>query len=283
MPKFILYYGQLATAFLIWSFWLIPVRYLKLNAFSLSFLTCFWASIFWGFFCFYKYKSKIFLDRRSLNGLFLLSVFFILNMLTYLGALKYTTGAVAVLTHYTAPVFVAVLAPIFLKEKITKKIMLGLFLSMTGFVTIFYTDENIAGNYLKGALFGLSSGFFYAVIIIITKKILLKLNDEFLLFYQNLFSVFIFIPIFPFVDIKFKINDFFFLGILSFIYSVVASKLYVNALKKVEGIRASIIGYLEPLGTIMWGFFFFKESITIRTIIGGLFILFSGYLVSTKE
>lgn len=204
-------------------------------------------------------------------------------MLTYLGALKYTTGAVAVLTHYTAPIFVAILAPIFLKERITKRIIIGLFLSITGFVAIFYSKEGIKGESLIGAILGLSSGLFYAVIIIIAKKILLKVNEEFLLFYQNVFSFIIFLPFLPFINLNLNIKTFLYLGILSFIYSVVASKLYINALKKVEGIRASIIGYLEPLGTIIWGFIFFQENITIKTIIGGIFILFSGYLVTTKE
>lgn len=283
MPKVVLYYGQLACAFLIWSSWLIPVRYLEINAYSLSFLTCLWASIFWGSFCLFKYKSRIFLNIKKLKGLFLLAIFFILNMLTYLGALKYTTGAIAVLTHYTAPIFVAILAPIFLKERITKRIIIGLLLSITGFIAIFYTKQGVKGESLIGALLGLASGLFYALIIIIAKRVLLRIEEELLLFYQNLFSVFIFIPFLAFFKLNFEKGHFFSISILSFLYSVLASKLYVNALKRVEGIRASIIGYLEPLGTIIWGFIFFQENITIKTIIGGIFILFSGYLVTTKE
>ncbi|MCX7991799.1 MAG: DMT family transporter [Proteobacteria bacterium] len=283
MPDRFLYYGQLSCAFLIWSSWLIPVRYLSINAYSISFLTCLWASVFWGLYCLYKFKSGIFLKKKNLASLFLLACFFILNMLTYLGALKYTTGAIAVLTHYTAPVFVAILAPVFLKERLTKRVITGLLLSLTGFITIFYTADKITEDSLKGALLGLASGFFYALIIIIAKKALLKIKEEFLLFYQNLFSFILFIPFLPFIEINLEVKYIFYLGGLSFIYSVVASKLYVNSLKNVEGIRASIIGYIEPLGTIVWGFIFFQESITIRTILGGILILFSGYLVTTKE
>ncbi len=283
MIKEKIYYGQLAAAFLIWSSWLIPVRNLKINAFTISFFTCLWAALYWGIYCFYKYRGRLLIEKKIYINLLFLAFFFLLNMLTYLGALKYTTGAVAVLTHYTAPVFVALLAPLFLQERITKKILTGLVLSMIGFIAIFYTREVVDDNFVKGALLGLASGFFYAVIIIVAKKTLLRLNEEFLLFYQNLFSAIIFLPLSPFIDISIEVRDFFYLGLIAFIYSVVASKLYINALKKVEGIRASIIGYTEPLGTIMWGFIFFQESITIKTVLGGVLILFSGYLVSTKD
>lgn len=283
MPISLIPFLQLAGAFLIWSSWLIPIRFLRLNAFTISLFTCFWASIFWGLYCLIKAKDSILLNKGQYLKLFLLSLFFILNMLTYLGALKYATAAVAVLTHYIAPVFVAIMAPIFLKERLTYRIIVGLGLSVIGFVIIFYSRENMGGDYIKGALLGLASGVFYAVIIILAKKALIFIKEEVLLFYQNLFSVFIFFPLLPYINISFQLGDFFIMAILAFVYSVVASILYIRALKRVEGIRVSIIGYFEPLGTIIWGFVFFKENITIKTIIGGLLILFSGYLVSKRE
>ncbi len=274
---------QLIGAFLIWSSWVIPVRLLNLNPITISFVICLWASFFWGIRLFLISNSLFYLNRKQLYLLVSLAIFFVLNMLTYLGALRYTTAAVAVLTHYTAPVFVAILAPIFLKEKLTARILAGLILSLLGFVFIFYNRENIGGDYVKGALLGLASGLFYGVIIIIAKKTLLRAREEVLLFYQNIFSSLIIFTLIPFVNFDINLRHFLILGGLAFLYSLIASELYMRSLKLIEGIRVSIIGYFEPLGTIIWGFIFFKESITIKTIIGGLLILFSGYLVTAKE
>jgi drug/metabolite transporter (DMT)-like permease len=62
----------------------------------------------------------------------ILGIFSLVNTFAYFYAFQNTTIANAVLTHYTAPVIVALLASFFLKEKITGKIILVLFLASAG-------------------------------------------------------------------------------------------------------------------------------------------------------
>lgn len=272
---------NLFISFTIWSSWLIPVRLLGENAITVSFFTTLFAAFFWGIFYLLKKRKKTF-ERKKIIGLIILSIFFVLNMATYLGALKFTNAAIAVLTHYTAPVFVAFIAPFVLKEKITKDKVFSLILSLIGFFIIFFKKTDISNDSLSGTFLGLASGLFYALIIVTAKKLLQDVEEFAVLFFQNLFGTFWLILFYKGINFNGSFQLYSTLFLLSFMYSVVASYFYITSLSKVEGTRVAIIGYLEPVGTIFWGWLFFKESITIRTILGAVLILYSGYRVASN-
>lgn len=272
----------LTLSFIIWSSWLIPVRILDETAITISFFTTLFAAFFWGA-VLLKKGRKGNLKSIKIGGLLLLSFFFVANMLTYLGSLKYTEVAVAVLTHYTAPIFVAFIAPIFLKEKITRDKIIALVLSLVGFAIIFLKKPTISDTFWLGTLLGLSSGLFYALIIVVAKMVLQNTDRYALLFFQNLFGSILLLFLFPYINLAAPLKTYLLLLFLSFLYSVVASYFYVTSLSKVEGTKVAIIGYLEPVGAIFWGWIFFNESITIKTLAGAFLILYSGYRIASAN
>lgn len=273
----------LSLSFVIWSSWLIPIRLIGEGTITIIFFTSFFAALFWGIILYNKKKHFFTLKKNKISGLFLLSLFFMLNMLCYLGALKYTDASIAVLTHYTAPIFVAFLATFFLKEKITKEIIFALIIAATGFITIFFKKESSSAHYVLGTLLGFASGLFYALIIIVAKKMIEIVDNEELLFAQNFFGAILVLLLFRFINFKISPKTGIILIFISLLYSVIASYMYINALKKIEGTKVAIIGYVEPVGTILWGWLFFKESITIKTVLGALLILYSGYKVASVK
>ncbi|HCL82263.1 MAG TPA: hypothetical protein DHW81_08655, partial [Nitrospiraceae bacterium] len=56
----------------------------------------------------------------------------LINTFLFFYAYKHTSIANAVLTHYTAPVIVAFLAPVFLRERLTTKILLAVVVATAG-------------------------------------------------------------------------------------------------------------------------------------------------------
>lgn len=276
-------YVSIGIAFLIWSSWVIPVRSLGYNAYTLVFFSSIFAAFLWGVFNIIKKKKIRFGSKKEKIGLLALSSFFVANLITYLLSLKLTTASIAVLTHYSAPIFVAILAPYFLNEKITKITFLAMVTAIFGFVIIMLNSNFNKYNSNLGALLGLASGFFYGLSIILARLLLKNLESETIIFSQNLFSG-LFLLIF-FKNISFNINLDFLLKMiaLAFFYSVVASYLYLYGLKKLGGIRTSIIGYIEPFGTVIWGWLIFNEKITFHILIGGFLILLSGYMVSRND
>jgi len=83
--------------------------------------------------------------------------------------------AVAVLLNYTAPLFVAVLARLFLREELSPRKALALGLSMVGLglVTGVLPGGNLAGCSVTplALLSGLGSGFFYAVNLLVLRRL----------------------------------------------------------------------------------------------------------------
>jgi len=270
-----------ALAFLIWSTWVIPVRFLGYNTYTLSFYLCFFATIIWGFVNLVLKKS-FFLTKKELFKLVILSFLFVGNMITYLLSLKITHSSIAVITHYTAPIFVALIAPLTLKERLTKITVISFIIAFLGFIIIFY-NKQVMISFDRGALYGLASGLFYGLSVIIARKTLKTVESESLIFYQNLFS-FLILSVFSYhIDFSFNINMLAWLFLLALMYSGIASFLYLYGLKKIGGIRTSIIGYFEPLGTICWGWLLFNEPLTAKIAIGGFLVLVSGYIVTRYD
>lgn len=274
-------YFYTSFAFIIWSSWVIPVRFLGVNTYTLSFYLCFFSSIIWGLYNLFR-KKHFTLKKRELFFLILLSSLFVGNLITYLLSLQLTSSSIAVLTHYTAPIFVALLAPILLREKITKTTICALSIAFFGF-SIIFGKSNLSLSLDIGAFFGLLSGLFYGLSVITARKILKTLDSEILIFYQNIFSSIVLLIFISKIDFNFNTIFFTKMFFLAFLYSGVASYLYLYGLYRLGGVRTSIIGYFEPLGTFFWGWFVFNEELTLRIIIGGFLILLSGYVITRYD
>ncbi len=229
-----------------------------------------------------KYRKEI-PKGKAFLGLFVLAIISLINTFTFFYSYKNTTIANAVLTHYTAPIMVALLSPIFLKEKLTIKILIAVFLATTGLWIMLdmslkeFCELLIAGDRNTAGIFaGLLSGFAYALLVIIIRVIAQKVNPLVMTFFQNLTIAVILLP---FMD--FSVNFYsalWALLIMGIVHSTIAPVLYFRGMKDVNANRAAILGYLEPVCAIFLGIIFLGEIINYKTIIGGSLILFSGYM-----
>jgi len=219
-----------------------------------------------------KYRKEL-LDIRKLRYPVVLGIISCINTFTFFFAFRNTTIANAVLTHYTAPVIVAFLAPFILKEKITGKIVMVLLLASAG-LWIMLDGFSIAQNQMMGIVSGLASGIAYAFIVIFLRMHSQKFTPLVLAFYTNITIIILlapFIRVFP----MHALWSYLFMGI---IHSTVAPILYYKGLQEVTANKAAVLGYLEPVCAIIISMIFLKEIPGIHSIVGGLMIIFSGYL-----
>jgi drug/metabolite transporter (DMT)-like permease len=202
----------------------------------------------------------------------------LVNTFSYYFALKHTSIANAVLTHYTAPVIVAFLAPAFLGEKITKRAVaaivtasIGLYLMLNGFT---FGDSDTAG-----LAAGLVSGFAYAVVIILGRFLRRDFSPVLLTFVQNTVVA---AGLAPFVR-ETPFNGLAYYLVMGILLSTAAPVLYYKGLGEVAANKAAVLGYLEPVCAILLGIFFLHELPGLYSLFGGVLIIFSGYLTMTKE
>ena len=215
----------------------------------------------------------------------------LVNTFTFLFAYSKTSIANAVLTHYIAPVIVAFLGAVFLKERVTWKIVLSIVLATGGLWIMLGGETMIAcikGVFVEGLKItpdlvgiasGLSSGLFYAVLIILIRYFSQRMNPYVLVFFQNLFIV---LMLLPFVRV-FPSDKMVLFALMGAMHSTLAPYLYYLGLSRIQANRAAVLGYLEPVGAIIFSMIFLAEMPHLRSYIGGAIILFSGYLTITEK
>ncbi len=229
-----------------------------------------------------EYRKKIPRDKTIIY-LLLLALVSLTNTFTFFYSYKTTTIANAVLTHYIAPIIVAFISPIFLKERLTIKILIAVIIATAGLwimldVSILqFINLAIAGDQNTiGILSGLFSGFAYAIVIIVIRFLAQNVNPVIMLFFQN-FTISLLLL--PFIEIPEKIvTSLWAIGIMGIIHSTVAPLLYFRGMREVTANKTAIIGYLEPVCAIILSIIFLNETVNYQTVIGGAMIIFSGYI-----
>lgn len=232
-----------------------------------------------------RYRSSIPRDRGIFYLLFL-GPLMLVNLFTFFYAFKNTTIANAILTHYIAPVLVAFLAAVFLKESITRRVVFSLVIASVGlWILLGINPKDLLGLWEEpsrdtlGIMSGLFSGFAYALIIIVSRVYAQNYSPLVMCFFQN---VMISLILLPFVGMfpREALWSFLLMGL---VHSTVAPVLYFKGMGLVRANRAAILGYLEPVGAIIFGMMFFSEYPAPQSLAGGALIIYSGYLTLKGE
>ena len=182
------------------------------------------------------------------------------------------------LTHYTAPVIVAFLAPLFLRERVTRPIIISIAIASAGLWIMLNGFSFNEGDAL-GITAGLVSGFAYAVVVILIRIYTQSFNPVVLAFFSN---AVIAILLAPFVR-EFPVNALWSFLVMGIVHSTIAPILYFKGLRYVSAGRTAVLGYIEPVIAIIFGIIFLSELPGKGSIIGGLLIIFSGYLTLRGE
>ncbi|MCD6126091.1 MAG: DMT family transporter [Thaumarchaeota archaeon] len=194
-------------------------------------------------------------------------------------AMKLIPIGAAVLINYLAPVFVAVLAPSVLDERLEKKIVIAIVLSILGVFLISCQGLGSGELSILGIIFGLLAATSYGGFVIYSKQTLAKLSYYTVAMYSYLVSALILSPSLLLIKSPLSLNSFILLFLMGVLNTGVAVTLYLKGLRSLKAQEAATITYLEPLSAIIFGYFMLGQEISIGIILGGALILTSQYLV----
>jgi len=222
------------------------------------------------------------------NALFLLisPLCFIANTMLFYFAFRNTTIANAVLSHYTAPIFVAIMAPLLLKEKIKRTTWIAIILSSIGLWSILegknpFSNISAGSQESLGIIAGAMSGLAYAFLILVIKRIASVYSSLFITFIQNAITAMILLPFVYNTAVPSQALPY--LLIMGIFHSTTAPILYVQGFKSVKASEAAVLGYFEPVGATILAFVFLHEVPGIQALLGGALILYSGYMIIKKR
>ena len=200
----------------------------------------------------------------------------------YFTAIRLMTMSTAAILLYTSPIWVMVLAIIFLKEKFTIQKLIALILAFAGCVLVSGFGGKVT---VVGILVGLGSGLGYGLYSIFGTFALKKYSPYTVTCYTFLIaglgSIFVANP----VDLISKISAvenkpalFGFVLLTAVVTAVIPFLLYTLGLNMTTAGKAAVLATVEPAAATLFGFFVMKETVG-PVAIAGILLVFAAIIV----
>ena len=200
----------------------------------------------------------------------------------YFTAIRLMTMSTAAILLYTSPIWVMILAIIFLKEKITVQKIIALVLAFAGCVLVSGFGGKVT---VIGILVGLGSGLGYGLYSIFGTFALKKYTPFTVTCYTFLIAGAGSIVVSNPADLTEKIsavdNKLSLLGFVlltSVVTAVIPFLLYTLGLNRTTAGKAAVLATVEPAAATLFGFFVMKETIG-PVAICGIVLVFAAIIV----
>lgn len=190
-------------------------------------------------------------------------------------------GLVAVL-NYTMPIWVTILARIFLNEKLSVKKIFGIALSIGGIFLLMADD--LSGNFLA-ILLGLSAAFSWAVSNVIMKIKFKGFNLISLTTWQmtaGAILLMIYSAIFVDLSTNWTLTAIACVAYNGILASALAFFLWIYILSKMEASKASVSILAVPIVGVIGGIIFLNEPLTLVMTIG-MVMVFTGIVLVQRS
>lgn len=215
--------------------------------------------------------------RQNFGWLVLSSTFMCVNWICQFEAFKYTTIAAATLCYYMQPIFYILAAAIILRERLSAKKVICILVAFAGMVCVsdvIHTGFHISE--LKGILFAVTGGFFYAMVVLINKymKDISPVNTTIM---QLALVTLIMTPYSVMTgawgEAEFTAIGIICLLVLGFLHTGIGYIIYFDAVNKLPAQTVGILSYIDPVEAVLLSALFLREPVTIFTILGAVMIL----------
>lgn len=201
-----------------------------------------------------------------------------LNWILLFEAYNYTTVAVATLCYYMSPVFVMLLSPFLLGEKLTRRKLVCVLTALFGMVLVSgIFSEGVGGaESYKGVLFGLGAAVLYASIIMMNQRIRnIPTYDKTIV--QLTMAAVVALPYVlatqNFAAMSITVSTAILLLVAGIVHTGFAYALYFGSMDALGAQTVALYGYIDPAVAILLSTFVLRESLDAFGIVGAVLIL----------
>ena len=264
MPKYIDAYGFIllragGSMLLFWLFWLVmPKEKIALNDFPRIIAAAFFGVAF--------------------------------NMLTFFKGLSLTSPISASVIMVSTPMIVLVLSAIIMKERMKKRMALGIVLGLIGTASLILYGKSIGdtsqsglGNFLV-----LVNAISYGFYLIIVKKLMNKYNAFTFVKWIYLFGFIMVLPFgwkeFTAVDWSIVPTDIYWkIGFVVVISTFLTYLLNLLSMKELKPTTVAVFIYLQPVFASVFAISLGKDTLSLVKIVSAILIFSGVYLVTQKK
>lgn len=212
----------------------------------------------------------------------LLGAILAFHWLAFFEAIQLSNVTIGVLAFSTFPIFTTFLEPLFSKEKLQFSDAVLAFIAFLG-VALVLPSLSFEHHYTQGALWGIASGASFAVLSLLSKRMIEGYTSNCISFYQNGIAALLLMPFFASDVMLGTKRDWFCLLLLGFLFTAFAHTLFISSMKDIKAKTASLIASLEPLYAIVLAGAFLGEVPSIKMCLGGSIILGVTFFAMSKN
>ncbi len=207
------------------------------------------------------------------------------NILLFFAAYKLTI-AVSVLTHYLTPVFVAIAAPLVLRERMTARTAAAIATSFAGLALMLAPSSGGAPSTAvwTSAMLGAGSAVFYASNVVVNKFVVADFSTSETMFWHGVVGTPLlaaFVPPSAWSAVDARAAGF--LALAAVGPGALAGLAFVWGLRRMPAAHASTLTLLEPLVSILLAAALLGEALGVRAVAGGALILAGAVAVMTPR
>ena len=229
-----------------------------------------------------RVKKKDFF-RLMLCGLFGVAI----NQLFFFEGLNLTTPINAAIIMTISPVLVIIISAIIIKEKITVRKIIGIFLGLIGACILILNSGDISfeNDFFAGNILVLINATSYSIYLVLVKTLMKRYNPITVMFYVFIFGLIFVLP-FGIDEIQkidlttFNEEIYLKIGFVVICTTFIAYMFNAFALKSLNPSVVSVYIYLQPLLASLIAIALNSDSLSLVKILSAIFIFSAVFLVS---
>lgn len=221
-------------------------------------------------------------DRTTAGLLVLYALLQAVNVGTFFAAMETTTIAIAVLTHCTAPVIVALLAPRIEGTRVRGGALAAI-VALAGLTLVLRPWERLDGGVLAGAALGLTSALAYASLVFTVQPLAARIGIGRATSYHSALAAMILLPFAAPHLGAVEASDALLLVLGGLLPGTLSAYLFVDGLRRIGSARAAVLSLLEPLVAVLVGWLAWEEPLAPIAALGAALVLGAALWVARGE
>lgn len=240
------------------------------------------------------------LSRRDLLLALLSGLFLSIHFATWISSLEYTTVATSVVLVSTGPLWVALMSPLFLREPLTRSVLIGMAVALIGGVIIALAGScawdnglvceslarSLRGRAMFGNLLALIGALAVAGYLMIGRKMRAKVSLVpyiFTVYGTAALSLLAIMFAAGETPIGYKPITYLWIFLLALAPQLIGHSTYNWALAHLPAAFVAIMTLGEPIGSAILALIILQEVPSLATLFGGALILLGIYLSTRKK
>ena len=226
-------------------------------------------------------SPRVVWDRKTIGLVVLNAAFDALNIMTFFAAIDVTTVAIAVLSHYLAPVLIALAAPR-IDGASARGVVPASLVAVAGLVIVLEPWRAADDGALVGAALGMVSATCYAGNMFTVRRLAERIGASRAMSYHSLLAAVVVAPFAIASTGTVSLPDLALVSLGAATIGAASGIVFAIGLTRIGSARAAVLTFAEPLVAVAVGAIVWEEPLHPLAAVGGAMVLGAGIHVARK-